>query len=270
MRKAAAASLMLMLMAGAVLGTGLHGTAEVEASGHSATRSFASPTVAPESRVEVTIVAQDFGAFAQVAETLPDGFTYIGSSLPEPAVESAASTVTFTLLGVEEFTYTVEAPAAEAIYTFRGIVRDQAKDEETVGGDTELQVQVLPTPAPTGIPTPTPVPSETPEPPEPTPTAEPTRTPETTMTLAPTSTPDPTATPEPVATAEATTAPTPEPAASPTRIPTPSDGETPDEAGGLPTWPIPVLAGLVVIIWAFVLITFVRRRSQSRTDRETD
>lgn len=255
MRKAVAASLMLMLMAGAVLGAGLHRSVEVDASGHSATRAFASPSVEPGGTLEVTIVARGFGAFAQVAETLPEGFRFIGSSLPDSAVESAASTVTFTLLGVERFSYTVEAPRVAAVYRFTGIILDQTKDRETIGGDDTIHVGTLPTPTSTPVPTETPIPTATPVPTE---TPQPTSTPESTQT--PESTPTPEATP----TAEPVTTPTPEPTAPPTLIPTPIVAEPPpDSEGGMPLWLLAVLSGLVVAIFAgfFALLRHFRRLS---------
>ena len=100
------ASLALLLVAGATLwGAGLHQPGRVESSGHSATRAFASPWVAPGGQIEVTITAQNYGAFAQVVETLPEAFRYVGSSLPDAAVDVGPDSVTFTLLGREQFTY---------------------------------------------------------------------------------------------------------------------------------------------------------------------
>lgn len=214
MKKALTASLLLTLMAGAILGAWLHRPAEVDASGHSATRTFASPWVEPGGMVEVTIVAQDFGAFAQVVETLPAGFTFVESSLPDSAVDADGSTFTFTLLGVGEFTYTVEAPRMAGVYSFSGLVADQHRENQVVGGNTGLRVGATPTPTPTAtaIPTPTatltpiPTPTATPEPtPTPAPTATPTATPEPTATAMPesTSTPAPTATSIPVVEAPA-------------------------------------------------------------------
>ena len=43
-------------------------------------------------------------------ETLPQGFSYAGSSLSEGSVTVDGQTVSFVLLGDGSFTYTVEAP----------------------------------------------------------------------------------------------------------------------------------------------------------------
>ena len=167
---------LLLLMVGVVLVAALLLTGSAGASGHSATRSFASPSVAPGGQIEVTITAQNYGAFALAVETLPGGFTYIGSSLPDAAVDARLDAVTFTLLGEEQFTYTVQAPAVEAEFTFSGVVRDQHKVEHEVGGDTGLRVgpplTPAPTPDPQASPTAGPTPTATPVP-TPTPTATP-------------------------------------------------------------------------------------------------
>ena len=132
-------SMVLLFVVGAVLwGIVLQAPGLVGAFAHSATRSFASPWALPEGEVEVTIATQNYGAFAQVVETLPEGFSLVGSSLPEVAVEVGLGVLTFTLLGEKEFTYTVQAPAEEATYSFSGIVRDQNKTEEQIGGDSSL------------------------------------------------------------------------------------------------------------------------------------
>ena len=252
------ASLALLLVAGATLwGAGLHQPGGVEASGHSATRTFASPWVAPGDQMVVTITAQNYGAFAQVVETLPGSVRFVGSSLPDAAVDVGPDAVTFTLLGREQFTYTVEAPAVEASFGFSGFVRDQHREELEIGGDTSLRVGPPPTPGPTSDPTPTAtaVPTATPTPastptPVPTATAVPTATP--TPEPTPTPAPEPTATP----TSQPTATPTQEPAAPATMTPVPV--VEPDEEGGLPVW----LWILPAIVAALVLgsIGYARMR----------
>ncbi len=253
---------LLLLMVGAVLIAALLLTGSVGASGHSATRSFASPSVAPGGQIEVTITARNYGAFAQVVETLPGGFTFAGSSLPDAAVEAKLDAITFTLLGEEQFTYTVQAPAVEAEFTFSGVVRDQHKVEHEVGGDTSLRV------GPPSTPVPTPDPQASPTA-EPTPTATPMPTPVPTATPAPTATPrpmatprqEPTATPVPEPTAtpvpEPTATPTPRPPAPPTMTPVPVV-PTPQEEGGIPPW-VWVLP-LFFIVLVLVSIGYARRR----------
>ncbi len=255
--------LLLLLLVGAVLVAVLSQPSGAGASGHSATRSFASPWVAPGGQVQVTITASNYGAFAQVEERLPGGFTFLSSSLPSSAVDVELDKITFTLLGEEQFTYTVETPGVEATFTFSGLVRDQHKDERQIGGDTSLRVGAAPTPGPTpdGTDTTTPTPE---------PTMTPTPVPTATSTPAPTATPRPTATPVPRATATPTPVPTatPEPTTTPTPEPTPTPpptatrvpvAEPSDEEGGLPPW----LLILPVILLVMILgsIGYARRRS---------
>ena len=242
------ASMVLLFVVGAVLwGIVLQAPGLVGASAHSATRTIASPWVLPEGEVQVTIAVQDYGAFAQVVETLPQGFSFVGSSLPDVAVEVALGTLTFTLLGEKEFTYTVQAPAVEATYSFSGIVRDQNKTEEQIGGDSSMQVGPEPTPTPTPIATPTPEPTSTPTPeptpastPEPSPT--PTPMPEPTPTPTPEPTPTPTPEPSPTPTAAPTPAPSPAPSATttPTPIPTPVPTAAPTPMPTPLSTPVPI------------------------------
>ena len=201
----------------------LHGTAGAQ--DHSATRGFSAAWVEPGGRLEVSIAAADYGAFGQVVETLPAGFGYEGSSLPESAVSVDGQTVAFTLLGSGSFVYTVSAPLEEGAYTFSGVVSNQTRLEQLVAGDAEVRVGAPPTPTPdptaTPEPTPTPEPTATPAPtstPEPTATATP--VPTATATPVPTATPTPTPAATPTATATPTAAPTPPPTATPKRLPT--------------------------------------------------
>ena len=269
MNRIVSTSLALLIMVGTALwGTGLLQPAGVEASGHSATRAFASPWVAPGGQMQVTITAMDYGAFGQVVETLPAGFRFVGSSIRSTSVDAQANAVTFTLLGDEQFTYTVEAPAAVGSYTFSGVLRDQYKAERPVGGETSLRVGPAPTPAPTATTaaTATPMPTATPTAvptatPTPTPTATPvptaTATPVPTATAAATPTPEPTATPvsQPTTTPEPTA--TPEPVATPAPTATPVVvTETPEAGGGPPglVWLILVVFGLGALLVVFVYI----------------
>ena len=104
----------LVLMAAVAILAGLVGFLPAAAQeGPSASRSLPSaPTAGSE--VTVTITANGFGAFADVVETLPSGFTYLRSSLPSDQVDEDGQTVTFSLLGATApatFTYTVRAPS---------------------------------------------------------------------------------------------------------------------------------------------------------------
>ena len=208
-------ALAVLAVAVAVVGAAglLHAT-PVDATSHSAVRSFSAPWVLPGGRLEVTIAVSDYGGFGQVVETLPSGFSYEGSDLSEAAVAVEGQTVAFTLLGDERFTYTVAAPSAEGSHSFSGVLLDSHRVDQAVGGDSSIRVGPAPTPTPTPEPTPTPTPEPTA-----TPTPEPTATP----TLEPTATP----TPEPTAT------PTPEPTA--TLTPEPTATLTPEPATAIPT-----------------------------------
>ena len=223
--------LLLLLVAAAVLVAALQQPDGAEASGHSATRAFASTSVAPGGQTEVTMTARNYGAFALVVETLPGGFRYVGSSLLDSAVSVGPNSVTFTLLGRERFTYTVQAPPVASTYTFSGFVWDQHSDAFRVGGDTILRVSLPPTPVPPPGPTaeatatPTPAPTApaaaTPTPASTAPAAA-MPTPASTTLAAPTPTSMPAAvpTPAPAVTAAPVSAATPRPAADPTPGPT--------------------------------------------------
>ena len=192
-------ALAVLAVAVAVVGAAglLHAT-PVDATSHSAVRSFSAPWVLPGGRLEVTIAVSDYGGFGQVVETLPSGFSYEGSDLSEAAVAVEGQTVAFTLLGDERFTYTVAAPSAEGPHSFSGVLLDSHRVDQAVGGDSSIRVGPAPTPTPTPEPTPTPTPEPTA-----TPTPEPTATPTPEPTPTPTPEPTPTPTPEPTAHANA-------------------------------------------------------------------
>ena len=205
-----AISLLLALVL-ATIGAGtLAPSSALEASSHSAVRSFSQPWAPPGGRLVVTITATNYGGFGQVEETLPEGFSYTGSSLSEGSVTEDGPTVSFVLLGDVSFTYTVDVPNVEGAYTFSGVLKDANRDEMVIGGASQVTVGPEP-PA-----TPTPEPAATP-----TPTMEPTATAVPEPTIAPTSAPEP------------TEAPTVEPTATPmpTATTAPETGDT-EDAGG--------------------------------------
>ena len=127
--------------------------------GFSASRSFAPASVASGGEVVVTIAVSGYGAFGEVKETLPAGFTYVSSSLDDDAVVESGQTVTFRLIGETEFTYTVTAPDRDARFTFRGVALNEDFQERGIGGDSRITVgspappRVTPTPTPTPAPT---------------------------------------------------------------------------------------------------------------------
>ena len=86
----------------------------------------------------VSITVADYGTFGGIVETIPNGFTYDGSTLGESQVIEDGNSVRFILYGEENFEYTVTAPSTEGTYTFNGIVKDEDLYESTVGGDTSI------------------------------------------------------------------------------------------------------------------------------------
>ena len=199
---------LLLALALATIGAGtLAHSSALEASSHSAVRSFSQPWAMPGGRLVVTITATNYGGFGQVEETLPQGFSYTGSSLSEGSVTVDGQTVSFVLLGDGSFTYTVEVPDDEGAYTFSGVLKDANRDERVIGGASQVLVGPEPTPTPTSEPAATPVPTL-----EPTATAVP--EPSETPTVEPTATQAPTATTAPAAAATTTVPSTPDTAAT--------------------------------------------------------
>ena len=110
-----------------------------------ASRSFSATTVAPGRQATVTITAPDYGDAGQVSETLPPGFAYVSSSLPEGQVAATGQEVqevTFALTGETSFTYTVAAPGIEGLYTFSGTVQDSKGIDYPVGGADRVTVSL--------------------------------------------------------------------------------------------------------------------------------
>ena len=210
-------SLLLALVL-ATIGAGtLVPSSALEASSHSAVRSFSQPWAPPGGRLVVTITATNYGGLGQVEETLPEGFSYTGSSLSKGSVTVDGQTVSFVLLGDGSFTYTVDAPDDEGDYAFSGVLNDANREEMVIGGASQVLVGPEPTAPPTSEPTPTP-----------TPTLEPTATAAPVPTETPTVEPIPTPTPEPVVPTTSTT----EPAAIATALPaTPQTGDTQETSG---------------------------------------
>ena len=143
-------TLAIIIVAAAAGLAGLLGLGHVAAQqqGPSATRSLSPTTVAPGGQVVVTIAVADYGIAGSVTEMLPDGFEYVSSPLDDEdqvEVSDNGQTVTFTLLGDTEFTYTVTAPAtvtATTPYDFMGTLRDFERDDYDVGGATMVTVEV--------------------------------------------------------------------------------------------------------------------------------
>ena len=90
----------------------------VEAQSPSASRTFRQNWAAPGGELRVTITASNYGAFGQVVETLPDGFTFKSATLPSSQIEQEAQVVRFNLFGDSSVNYVVTVPTTEGQYTF--------------------------------------------------------------------------------------------------------------------------------------------------------
>ena len=204
----------------------------------------------------MTVSASGYGGFGLLQETLTEGFTLVATALDAATVKVEGQTVTFTLLGVELVTYTVEAPTTEGQYDFSGFLLDMQKQEAITAGASSVPVGREPTATPTPAHTATPAPTTTPKPtatPEPTVTPDPTPTP----ALQPTSTSAvvPCATPMPSPTATegpATPAATAAPAAPVV--------ENQEEEGGTPFYLWLPLALLVVALLVAIAVNMRMRR----------
>ena len=145
----------------------------------SATRALPA-SVLPGADFRITICYSDIGSMGQVNETLPDGFTYVSSSLSSSAVVTGIGWAKFTLLSGLNFTYTVTASDVTGTHIFSGTVKDEDKNVAVIGGETTTKVSVEDTTTTIGT---TPDTTTTPAPPGehvmPTPTAKPASTPAT-------------------------------------------------------------------------------------------
>ena len=114
-----------------------------------ASRAFSPATVMMGDPVTVTITASGYGASGMVAETLPTGFMYTGSSSLDGAnVSTSGQMVTFTLPAegemATEFTYTVTASDMAGMHDFSGELTDAEGMMHTVGGAMMVMVEAAP------------------------------------------------------------------------------------------------------------------------------
>ena len=200
---------------------------------YKANRGFSEPWVRPGAELTVTITATGYGGLGQVVETLPAGFSFVSSSLPDASTVEG-QTVIFTLLGNDAFTYSVTTSAQQGAYSFAGVLRDSDKVEQPVGGSSELTVSATPPPTPTPTPVGTPTPTASPMP-IPTTIATPTPAP------IPTPRPTPMPAPIPIATLPPSPTPTlaPAPASASSRTPAPTS-PNPVPASSLAPTPTPM------------------------------
>ena len=109
--------------------------------GASASRSFNQASVAQGGEVTVTITVANYGQAGGVTETLPNGFTYVSSNLPDSQVAVTDQNVRFTLQGDTSFRYTVTASRTGGSHTFSGTLRDFDRVDSPVGGASTVTVE---------------------------------------------------------------------------------------------------------------------------------
>ena len=120
-------------------------------------RSLPADPVAPDDEFAVTInnvgLADGFGS---VMETLPAGFSYVADSAASPTpnavidVEVSGQTVTFTVVGVDSFTYkvTVGSDVADGEHTFSGVLEKLSGDETIADSSVRVGPPSRPVPPP--------------------------------------------------------------------------------------------------------------------------
>ena len=137
------ASLVALVIIGA--GIGLGGPSHpnpAQASSH-VVRSLSDQTVEPGGRLTVTISASQYGDYAELIETLPEGFSFVSSDQPANALEitEAGRQVRIILLGPSRtVSYHMTASHVAGRHTISGLFRDEAKLESTVAGDDTVEV----------------------------------------------------------------------------------------------------------------------------------
>ena len=126
-------------------GIGLGGPSHpnpAQASSH-VVRSLSDQTVEPGGLLTVTINASQYGDYAELMETLPEGFSFVSSDQPANALEitEAGRQVRIILLGPSRtVTYNMTASHVAGRHTIAGLFRDEAKLESAVAGDDTVEV----------------------------------------------------------------------------------------------------------------------------------
>lgn len=128
----------------AIVAGSLHALAPAQAGEHAAVRSLGGELVGPGAEVMVTVAVHDFGPFARVSETLPEGWEYAGSSLPRAAVSVQDRTVRFLVLDLllrnQAFAYWVRAPDTAGTFAFSGMIEDSDRVTAEVTGERWIAV----------------------------------------------------------------------------------------------------------------------------------
>ena len=118
-----------------------------QANEHSATRSFSSDTVAPGAEITVNIALSAYGDGGSVAETLPQGFSFVsgsddlvgGGGFVRPSGNQVR--VVLAGAGVTNVIYKVTAPpAAGGPFTFTGNFVNFDGESVDIGGDSMVTV----------------------------------------------------------------------------------------------------------------------------------
>ena len=164
--KKALALLMMVGVVGITLGmVGLMRMGVADATQHSADRSFSAASVPAGGELVVTITTANTGSLGNVVETLPEGFTYVSSSLgSELTVDDTGQILKVFFFGsLPSFTYTVTVSDTPGPYSFFGTVADEDVKLETIGGATGVTVEADAEPTPEATPDP-PTVTTTPEP----------------------------------------------------------------------------------------------------------
>ena len=136
MTRKALALWMVVAVVGVSLGlVGLR-PSSVDATAHSATRSFSAASVLPGEQLVVTIGASEYGGLGEVRETL-EGFTYVEGSSTLSGVEVLEDgTLSWILTGEPSFDYTVTVNS-EGPYSITGVVYkvlQEAEGPSVIGG----------------------------------------------------------------------------------------------------------------------------------------
>ena len=103
---------------------------------------------------KVTVDVADYGAAGQLLEKIPQGFTFVGSTLPERAVTANGNRISFFLMDEKSVSYTLKAASSPGTYKFEGLLRDINKaDFPVLPADSSIEVKVLSTmtPAASGL-----------------------------------------------------------------------------------------------------------------------
>ena len=142
MTRKALALWMVVAVLGVSLGLVGLWPSSVDATTHSATRSFSAASVSPGEQLVVSISASRYGGLGEVRETL-EGFTYvIGSSTLSGVEVLEDGTLSWILTGEASFDYTVTVES-EGPYSITGVlykVLQEAEGPSVIGGPTTVSV----------------------------------------------------------------------------------------------------------------------------------